>query len=98
MSIYMKRAVILLSTLVGVIIILSLIQIAISNAFSTDGITLGNMQGEIASLERENMILKEKIYTLSSYATIEEYAQKEGFVETKSTFVLGDTQPIAIKQ
>lgn len=94
----MKRAIILLSSLVGVIIILSVVQIVISNAFSTDGIALGNMQGKIASLERENMILKEKVYTMSSYTSIADHATQEGFVENKSTLVLGGVQPLAIRQ
>lgn len=94
----MKRACIVLGSLLGIIIILSIVQIGISNAFSTDGITLGIMQEKIATLEKENMLLKEKIYTLSSYTNIAEKANTLGFVENKSTVVLGGIQPLAIRQ
>lgn len=94
----MKRAIILLSSLFGIIIILSIVQIGISNAFSTDGITLGSMQGKMAMLEKENMILKEKVYTMSSYTTIAATASALGFVENKSQLVLGGVQPLAIRQ
>ncbi len=94
----MKQAVGIISSLFGVIIILSIVQISISNAFSTDGITLGAMQEKIAGLEKENMLLKEKIYTLSSYTNISSEASTLGFVENKSTIVLGGVQPLAIRQ
>ncbi len=94
----MKKALLLLSGLFGIVILLSIVQIGISNAFSTDGITLGSMQEKIAALEKENMILKEKVYTMSSYTTIAASASVLGFVENKSTLVLGGVQPLAIRQ
>lgn len=94
----MKRAIIIIGSLLGVVIILSIVQISVSNAFSTDGITLDNIQQKIADIERENMILKEKIYTLSAYTTISADASAEGFVDDKSTLVVGGVQPLAIRQ
>lgn len=94
----MKRAIIIVSSLLGMIIVLSIVQIGVSNSFSTDGITLGNIQEKIANMERENMILEEKIYTLASYTTIAAHASAEGFVDDKSTVVLGGVQPLAIRQ
>lgn len=94
----MKKGIGILSGLLGIIIILLFVQIGISNAFSTDGITLGVMQQKIADLQKENMLLKENIYTLSSYTNIADQAQHLGFVENKSTIVLGGVQPLAIRQ
>lgn len=94
----MKRTTILIGSLFSIIIILSIIQIGISNAFSTDGITLGSMQAKIAAVEKENMILKEKMYTASSYTAILTLAKSEGFVENKSQIVLGGVQPLALRQ
>ncbi|HEX7041675.1 MAG TPA: hypothetical protein VF189_00340 [Patescibacteria group bacterium] len=94
----MKKTIIIISSLIGIIVVLSIVQISISNAFSTDGITLGKMQEKIAQIEKENMMLKEQLYTKSAYTTIQASASAEGFVENKSSIVLGGVQPLAIRQ
>jgi hypothetical protein len=73
------------------------VQVIVSNAFSTDGITLGKMQQQIDSLEKENMVLREKIYTNSSYTNLASKAAEMGFVESNKKIVLGAPVPLAIK-
>jgi hypothetical protein len=94
----MRRAFIIIGSLSSIVIVLSIVQICVSNAFSTDGITLGNLQQKIGDIQRENMILKEKIYTMSAYTAISAHASAEGFVDDKSTLVVGGVQPLAIRQ
>lgn len=73
-------------------------RIIVSSMFSVDGITLANLNTQIASLDRENMLMREKIYTASSYTTIASDAATMGFVEENSQISLGGTSSIAIRQ
>lgn len=87
--------------IVGLCIIISglvMTRIVVSSMFSVDGIALANMNTQIASLDRENMLLKEKIYTASSYTTIASDAATMGFVEEKSQISLSGASSIAIRQ
>jgi hypothetical protein len=77
---------------------LILVRIVLSNMFSIDGIALSQMNTQISSLDRENMLLKEKIYTASSYTTIASDAATMGFVEEKSQISLSNASSIAIRQ
>ncbi|HSD98623.1 MAG TPA: hypothetical protein VLB73_02915 [Patescibacteria group bacterium] len=73
-------------------------RIIVSSMFSVDGIALSQMNTQIASLDRENMILKERIYSASSYTVIASDAATMGFVEEKSQISLSNASSIAIKQ
>lgn len=87
--------------LLGLILIISglvMIRIVLSSMFSVDGITLANIEAHISHLDRENMLMKEKIYTASAYTTIASDAATMGFVEEKSQITLSGSSPIAIKQ
>jgi len=77
---------------------LILVRIVLSNMFSIDGIALSQMNTQISSLDRENMLLKEKIYTASSYTTIASDAATMGFVEETSQISLSNASSIAIRQ
>ena len=88
--------------LTGLLLILGglvFVRIALSNAFSVDGITLSKMNAQIADLDKENMLMKEKIYTASSYTQISSDAATMGFVEEKSQIAINaNTSSIALKQ
>lgn len=87
--------------LLGLILIagaLVLTRIVLSSAFSVDGIALAKMNTEMSSLDRENMLLKEKIYTASSYTMIASDAATMGFVEEKSQIAINGASSIAIRQ
>ena len=72
-------------------------RVALSSAFASDGITLAAMNQQIASLDRENMIMQEKLLTLSSYTHIASDAASEGFVDDASQISLNQATPIAVK-
>lgn len=94
----MKRPIIFLSLLMSVIVVLSLVRIGLSNFLATDGIALSNMQTQISSLEKENMVLEQQLYEDQSLTHIASVAASEGFVEEKSQIVLSNTTPLAIRQ
>ena len=87
--------------IVGLVLLIGgliLTRIIVSSMFSVDGIALAKMNSEIASLDRENMLLKEQIYSTASYTQIASDAATMGFVEEKSQISLSGASSIAIKQ
>ncbi len=94
----MKKGYALLSLLGVAVVVLSLVEISVSNMLSTGGIQLSKVQAQIAIYQRQNALLEEKIYTLSSLTHVAEEAQKLGYVPaSKSTLVIANPQPLAIK-
>lgn len=95
----MKRGYIVITGLVLIIVMLSVVQISISNMLSTGGIQLAHVQAQIAEYQKENAILKEKIYSVASLTNIAEKADKLGYVPDtgKSTLVIANPAPLAIK-
>ena len=95
----MKRGYMLLSLLGLTVIALSIVQISVSNMLSTEGIELAQIQSQSDSYQKDNAILKEKIYSVASLTHIGQVAQKLGYVEgvNKTTLVIANPQPLAIK-
>ena len=97
-QIKLKNTTKLLILLIAIAGGLLLSRIILSSAFSVDGIALARVQAQIAAIERENMLLAEKLYTASSYATVAQDATSLGFVEEKSQITISGSSPLAIKQ
>jgi cell division protein FtsL len=95
----MKKGYILLASLGCIILVLSLVQISVSNMLSTGGIELAQIQTGIQEYQKENAILKEQIYSVASITHIADEAQKLGYVPglSKSTLVITNPQPFALK-
>lgn len=93
----MTRAVLIIVIDVFVVIAFSVVQIVVSNHFSTTGIELAKIQAESNVLEKENTLLREKIYTAASYNTIASAAASMGFIEKPSEIVFTTPLPLAIK-
>lgn len=95
----MRRGYLLLTTLGMTVILLSIVQISVSNFLSTGGIQLSLIQSQIQDYQRENAILKEKIYSVASLTHISEEANKMGYVEGSSqkALVIANPVPLAIK-
>lgn len=80
-------------------VVFSLAQIVFSSAFATDGIELTKLQAQQTTLEKENSLLREKVYAASSLTTISEEAKQMGYSENeKSRMVLSSPLPIALNQ
>lgn len=95
----MKRGYVLLTGLGLIIVMLSVVQISVSNMLSTGGIQLAQVEAQIADYQKENAILKEQIYSVASLTNIAQEADKMGYGEStgKSTLVIANPAPIAIK-
>lgn len=97
----MKRYMTLLFGMVGIIIVLFIVQISISNMLSTGGIRLSQIQQQIADYQRSNAILREQIYSQASLTNISSKADKLGFVaeDKKTALVITDhTSSVALRQ
>lgn len=94
----MKKPVLLIAILFLTIITLFGARAAVSNKLSTSGVALGKTQDEINKFRTQNLILKEKVYSLSSLSHVSSAAAKLGFVESKESFALTKAHPIALKQ
>lgn len=92
-----KQTRLLITIIVSIVIVLSVVQVAVSNSLSTTGITLSRIEQEIKLYKRDNAFLREKFLVSGSLLQIASKAANLGFVEGKSQLVVGTTLPIAIK-
>ncbi len=93
----MKRYKAILALLILLILVLGVIRVGISNRISTGGVELGTIEDEISFYRTQNLIYKEKIYTLSSLNHISSEAAKVGFVDSKASLAIGSSLPIAAR-
>ena len=91
----MRKPIFVLAILILVIAGLFITRTAISNKISTKGVALGKTQDELAKVRTENVIIREKIYSLSSLTHIASEAARIGCVDSKSNFALTKARPIA---
>ena len=87
-----------LLVLIITIIVLSVVKIGISNKMSTNGIELGILQTQIASLDTQNYILQQKYLSQASLLTIEQKAKAEGFVPDSNEYFVSLSQHLASTQ
>lgn len=89
----MKKIII---TSLSIVLLLTFVQIIVSNNLSTTGVVLGSLEDQINQYKKENAILREKLLTESSLTIISQKAEKLGFADSKTTVVLSSV-PIALK-
>ncbi len=95
----MKRHTIILSLFVITAIVLSVVQIVFGTLYTTAGIEISQLQTQKQALDKENMLLSEKLYSLSSLTTIEASAKQLGFEDetSKSMLVVSQNSAFALK-
>jgi len=94
----MKKPLVFIIFMLCVVLALTIAQIAVSNSLSISGITLSNLETQMKQYEKENMLLEEKVLTLSSLTHIASVSAQLGFVKETTPLYLGDQLPIAVKQ
>lgn len=94
----MKKPALFITVLILSILILSVVRTFISNNVSTSGVLLGKAQEQIDKYKLENTLLEEKLYTQSSLTSIAVKADKLGYTDKKTDFVLTNQYPVAFKQ
>ena len=94
----MKKYKLILKILFSFVILLSVLQIVVSNQLATTGIALGKIDDALKVYKEENEIIREKLLISSSLFQIASKAASLGFVEKKSQVVFIGSLPLAIKQ
>ncbi|MBI2031197.1 MAG: hypothetical protein HYT08_01145 [Candidatus Levybacteria bacterium] len=94
----MKKPVLLIFLAVITVVLLTIGKIAVSGMVSTSGVSLSEIENEVDKYKTENIILREKLLSISSLTNISSKAALLGFVEKKSEFVLSRPLPLAVKQ
>ncbi len=94
----MKKPISFIIVLSGIILMLSVLQVIVSNMLSTAGITLSNLQREIKQYKTENIVLSEKLLLVSSLTAISAQAEKLGFIDAQSQIIIGSPIPLAIQR
>lgn len=80
------------------VILLSVLQIIVSNSLSTKGVLVEQINKEIDNYKKDNYVLREKLLSESSYTVISSEALRAGFIKEKSQVVLTNPLPLAIRQ
>lgn len=94
----MRKPKIILLINFSIIIFLILIQVVVSNSLSTTGLNLSSIDKGIEAYKKENILLKEKLLSLSSLTNIASEAARIGFVDDKSSIFVSSVVPIAKAQ
>lgn len=94
----MKKTIRLIIMYVIIVVGLSVVQIFVSNTLSTDGIAMSMMEKKIQAYKKENILLSERIYTLSSLTNIASQAAQLGFTQSTGELVLTTPLSLAIRQ
>lgn len=94
----MKKPFLFLGSLFLLILLLSVVQVVVSNRLSTTGTTLGKLQDDISQYKKENAILREKVLIASSLDHIASSAAELGFAQTKTHVFLSTPLPIALQR
>lgn len=94
----MKKPISFITFLTCTILFLSIVQVVVSNRLSTAGTTLGKLQDEIKQYGTKNALLSEKLLIASSLMQIASSAANLGFVEGKSSVILTNPLPLAVKR
>lgn len=94
----MKNTTKIILTLLLVVTGLVIFRVILSSSFAIDGITLDRLHIQLAQLQKENMLLKEKIYTASSLTMIASDAAQMGFVEEKTSIAISNVSSLAINR
>ena len=91
----MKRTKLFIAGLAAIILLLVVVQVVASNRISTAGIELGKLQAQLKDIKRQNILLREKILSLSSLPEMASRAGELGFVEGKKQIYIDTQLPLA---
>lgn len=94
----MNKPALIIGIQIFAILILSVVRVSVSNRISTSGIEVASIETKIDSIKKENLILQEKLLTMSSYTQIASSAAEIGFVPGKTNFAVSGRVPVALKQ
>lgn len=89
-----KPAIVIIVLFLSIGVLVGIRSVAAAR-ITTSGLELGKIQDVTIAYKTENVILKEKIFALSSLTHVSEAASKKGFVESKGAFAISKARPLA---
>lgn len=92
-----KKPLSFISFLGVIIVVLTVLQVGVSNRLSTTGFTLAKIQQDIIDLHLKNTRLSEQVLSESSFTRIASQAATLGYVEAKNPFFISPQLPLARK-
>lgn len=93
----MKKAYIVITFLLGVVIALSMVRAVLYNVLSTSGIVVSKAEQEISLYKTQNAILSEELLAASSLTSIVEKAKQSGFIGEKDLMIIKTSGPLAVR-
>lgn len=93
----MKKSSFIISVFVGIIILLSIVQGAVSNKLSTKGVMVGVIEEQVNYYKTENAILSEKLLSYSSFTNVTQKATDMGFEKESKQIVISSSVPLAVR-
>ena len=91
----MKRQRIVILGLTLIIFSLTVVRVVVANGISTNGVVLADISERSEAVFKENMLLKEKLYKLSSLTHLSSEAARLGFVNKTEYISLNSPLPLA---
>lgn len=94
----MKKPTLIIAIIFFIVAALSIVQVLVSNSFSTQGVLLSKLENEIKNYTNENAFLNEKLLLASSLTNIASEASQLGFEKVGSLVLPTSPLPLALKQ
>lgn len=85
----------LIKLLFGVIVVLVIANVTLTNRSVDEGIVVANLSKEISELQNQNTILKGQVASLGSIGNLTAKLAEAGFVETPKVVSLPTTSSVA---
>lgn len=92
-----SRSTFLLFSIFFLIIILTVVQLLVSNKLATSGVILSSLRQEVLEKKQENEILKTEIAKASSLVNIASQAASLGFVKNNNPLAISTSQTFALR-
>lgn len=96
-TIQYKRKRLIPRPLLVVLCMFLIVQVVVANRLATSGITIAQMETEIATLTDENHELKEKVASESALTSLRTKAKNQGFTQASQPVFLTKDLPVALE-
>ena len=94
----MKKPVLIVIVLIGLIVGLSVVKAIVSNRLSTSGGFVGEVEDQISFYKTQNALLTEEFLTASSLTNIAAKALTFGFTNENTPMILKTSRPLAVRR
>lgn len=94
----MKAYSLIVKILFIIMLLLAGIRVVVSNSISTSGVALDRINEDVASVKTDNLLIEEKLLSLTSLNNVASEAAKLGFASNNDILIIANPLPIAAKQ